>query len=228
MLIRPDEPFGMLDIANYTHEDYVSVFGGQTESVAAHYDPGILSINVLSSAKGLQFLNSDQVWVDIPSDKALGVIWAGEMAKIITKEKVKPGWHRVQCYAKFPQRMSIWIEACTQQQELEYSMKILEKITNENQNEVSLPSVKQQYEFLLDGPKKIPPLDQLVVKKGQSLGALLADASKRYGIPMTKSITYYCPFCLSNVHSLVEHAKESHSNKLTFDEGAMVDDTRRW
>jgi len=250
----PKENFAMLDIAYYTHEHHVSE--GKEESVAAHYDPGVLSINVFSSQKGLQFRTQSGAWVDIPTDKNVGVIWAGELATTISNGKVKQGWHRVKCIKETPIRMSVWIEACTSAQDLSTTMEILSKIkynanknandnTNNNNNNnsnnnnsnnninkkktgnVSLPSVqpekKKAKSFGLGYEAEGDPVDTLTVKDGESLAKVLSDASYKYGMPMTKSITYYCPFCLKAVHSLVQHAKESHMEKITYAPGANKD-----
>jgi len=122
------EGFGLLDIAYYTHEKFANQ-SAVSESVAPHFDPGILSINVLSSEQGLQFQDAAGNWVDLPfNGDFVGVIWAGELAKVISNGKIKPGVHRVRAFPGKLTRTSIWIEACTKLQDISTSMKILESI----------------------------------------------------------------------------------------------------
>jgi len=44
-------------------------------------------------------------------------------------------------------------------------------------------------------------------------------------MPMTKTIQYYCPFCLQTVRSLEKHAKEKHVDLVQYSPGAKVDTT---
>jgi len=221
--------FAMLDVAYYNHEDHLKKKGEIDKqgnevviSVAAHYDPGILSLNVLNSEKGLQFLDENKNWVDIPVSPSVGVLWAGALAEKITKGKVKPGWHRVFCHKAAPVRMSIWIEACTSQQDLSMSIPSLEKITIGKASEadsVKFPSIrKYNKEFQAD--EDIPKFETITVYPGQSLSVILSNASRLFGVPMTKSMPMdYCPFCLELSEDLVEHAKKVHKDKVVFAPG---------
>jgi len=198
------ESFGLLDIAYYTHEKFANQ-SAVSESVAPHFDPGILSINVLSSEQGLQFQDAAGNWVDVPIGNFVGVIWAGEMAKIISNEKIKPGVHRVQTFPGKLTRLSIWIEACTKLQDISTSMPILESIVVEK---------KKKFHF---GPNTdVPKLAEIEVHPGEKLSDVLWKASRQYGMPMTKSIRYYCPFCLETVGSLLKHAEEKHKTVIKY------------
>jgi len=220
-LLSP-ENFAMMDIAYYTHEHHVKQ-GDVVESVAAHYDPGILSFNVLSNQPGLQFQDHHQNWVDVPVSNNIGVIWAGEFAAKITEGRIKPGWHRVLCNRSNPVRMSIWIEACTKQQDLASSMQVLENITIKEEKPAQILSVRTGKVTKKKRKKSgsNDPVKSLTVRRGQTLSTALRQASRKYGVPMTKLITYYCPFCLENVHSLDKHAKENHLEAITFETGVM-------
>jgi hypothetical protein len=217
------ENFAMVDIAYYTHENHVKQ-GDVVQSVAPHYDPGILSLNVLSNQPGLQFKDKHQNWVDVPVSNNIGVIWAGELADKITDGRIKPGWHRVLCHRSNPVRMSIWIEACSKQQDLESSMSLLENITTKEEKSAQFQSISTEKpnrkRKSWDELKDIPPMQSLIVQPGQKLSSVLWDLSREYGIPMTKMVTYWCPFCLQNVPSLKSHAKEKHKEKISFAPGA--------
>jgi len=54
---------------------------------------------------------------------------------------------------------------------------------------------------------------------GEKLSDILRKASMKYGMPMTKSIRYYCPFCLEAVGSLVKHTEEKHKSMIKYVEG---------
>jgi len=241
--------FAMLDIAYYNHEDHMKRKGelmmmkegekmkeegemkkeGGDEvvvSVAAHYDPGILSLNVLNSQKGLQFLDDNQNWVDIPVSDSVGIIWAGDLAQKITDGRVKPGWHRVMCHKSAPLRTSIWIEACTSQQDLSMTLPGLEKITLAQA--IDTQSVK--FPFIMKykgwgGPDKdIPIFESITVYPGQSLATVLTNTARLFGIPVTKAISLdYCPFCLETHQYLVVHVRQKHKDKVVFAPGAKED-----
>jgi len=48
------------------------------------------------------------------------------------------------------------------------------------------------------------------VRKGESLSNALYRASQKFGMPMTKMITHYCPLCVHAVSSLEEHFAQMH------------------
>jgi len=212
--------FGMLDVAYYTNEKHK--VNSSKMSVAPHYDPGVLSLNVLSSTKGLQVRDVSGAWIDCPTGGAVGVIWAGELAQTITKGRVKPGWHQVTYDGSSP-RLSIWIEACTKQQDLESTFHEINKMVAKKDIVLQLPTVlsspntnNTQVTSLYIRKQTEPPLEKIVVNAGEKLSTVLSQASRKYGIPMTKMITYYCPLCLNSVASLTSHAKEKHSSQIEY------------
>ncbi|CAF3723137.1 unnamed protein product [Rotaria sp. Silwood1] len=93
--------------------------GQTTEEVncVPHYDPGLFSISILSTHKGLQLKNmTNNEWVDGPLEPNIGVIWLGKAASRITQNRLKPGIHRVIYPQKWKSRLTIWYEVCTTEQ----------------------------------------------------------------------------------------------------------------
>ena len=117
-----EEYFGMLDIVSYFNTKSVvhPISNGQTvEDVncVPHYDPGLLSISILSTHEGLQLKNmTTNEWIDGPRASNIGVIWLGEAASRITQNRLKSGIHRV-IYPQQPKcRLTVWYEVCTIEQ----------------------------------------------------------------------------------------------------------------
>ncbi|CAF4808217.1 unnamed protein product, partial [Rotaria sp. Silwood2] len=122
-------PLGMLDIVNYfnkkTGPKEQPKIGLNTDEVncVPHFDPGLFSLSILSTCEGLQLQDQLQdKWIDGPNNSeidqhSIGVIWLGEAASILTKNRFQPGIHRV----VYPQvmnksRLTIWQEICTKAQ----------------------------------------------------------------------------------------------------------------
>ncbi|CAF0864657.1 unnamed protein product [Rotaria sordida] len=122
-------PFGMLDIVNYFNKKPAPKkqpkVGLNTDEVncVPHFDPGLFSLSILSTCEGLQLHDQLQdKWIDGPNNSELdqhsiGVIWLGEAASILTKNRFKSGIHRV----VYPDvihksRLTIWQEICTKAQ----------------------------------------------------------------------------------------------------------------
>ncbi|CAF0981067.1 unnamed protein product [Didymodactylos carnosus] len=117
-----EEYFGMLDVVLYFNKQsgFQPPEIGQTTAevnCVPHYDPGLLSISVLSTHEGLQLKNliSNQ-WVNGPVQPNVGVIWLGEAASRATNNRLKPGIHRVVYPQESNQRLTIWYELCTIEQ----------------------------------------------------------------------------------------------------------------
>ncbi|CAF3573726.1 unnamed protein product [Rotaria socialis] len=120
---------GMLDIVNYfnkkagpQHQPKIGLNTNEVNCVP-HFDPGLFSLSILSTCEGLQLYDQLQdKWIDGPNNSeieqnAIGVIWLGEAASILTKNCFKCGIHRV----VYPQvmhksRLTIWQEICTKAQ----------------------------------------------------------------------------------------------------------------
>ncbi|CAF0789648.1 unnamed protein product [Adineta ricciae] len=128
-----DEQFGMLDIVSYFNKKNgfkAPENGESTEEVncVPHYDPGLLSISILSTHEGLQLKDMRRnEWIDGPMESSVGVIWLGEAAVRATENRLKAGIHRV----VYPQtagiRLTMWYEVCTIAQ--------LESLNYEEQND---------------------------------------------------------------------------------------------
>lgn len=66
--------FALLEAAYYDNTD-----ASKTENCAAHYDPGLFSLNVLSNEAGLEFQDCNGAWMAAPyGDYALGILWGRE------------------------------------------------------------------------------------------------------------------------------------------------------
>lgn len=117
-----DEHFGMLDIVSYFNEKSGVHAPDDASSVndvncVEHYDPGLLSISILSTLQGLQLKDRlTNQWIDGPLDANIGVIWLGEIASRITNNRLKPGIHRVIYPDVSKRRLTIWYEVCTTEQ----------------------------------------------------------------------------------------------------------------
>ncbi|UJR18903.1 hypothetical protein I4U23_022031 [Adineta vaga] len=93
-----------------------------------YYDPGLLSISILSTHEGLQLKKMiNDEWIDGPLESNIGVIWLGERASRITKNRLKAGIHRVIYPQESKRRLTIWYEICTTEQ----LKNISDKMTNE-------------------------------------------------------------------------------------------------
>ena len=117
---------GMLDVVHYFNERTGPAeqpqVGLNTDEVncVPHFDPGLLSLSILSTCDGLQL--KDQLtneWIDGPNNsqhdqRYIGVMWLGEAASILTQNRFKSGIHRV-VYPRIPHqsRLTIWQEICT-------------------------------------------------------------------------------------------------------------------
>ena len=117
-----DEHFGMLDIVCYFNNKngFQPPHEGQTTeevNCVPHYDPGLLSISILSTHEGLQLKNMiNDEWIDGPLESNIGVIWLGEVAPRITENRLKPGIHRVVYPQESKYRLTVWYEICTTEQ----------------------------------------------------------------------------------------------------------------
>ncbi|CAF1103603.1 unnamed protein product [Rotaria sp. Silwood1] len=117
-----DEHFGMLDIVSYFNQrsGFKPPYNGSTTeevNCVPHYDPGLLSISILSTHEGLQLKNmTNNEWVDGPLEPNIGAIWLGEAASRITQNRLKPGIHRVIYPQEQQRRLTVWYEVCTVEQ----------------------------------------------------------------------------------------------------------------
>lgn len=101
--------WGMFDIAKYSND------GSRVDlNCEEHYDPGLLSLSLRSTAPGLQLRNEFGKWIIPPPHKNIAILWTGHSA-VYLNPKIKPGIHRVINSEKT--RISIWHEICTSAQE---------------------------------------------------------------------------------------------------------------
>ena len=171
-----DEQFGMLDIVSYFNSKsglQPPEKGQTTEEVncVAHYDPGLLSISILSTHEGLQLKNlTNDEWIDGPLEPNIGVIWLGEAASRVTQNRLKPGIHRVIYPKKWKRRLTIWYEVCTIEQ--------LRGI-----------SVEKKDEVMLNGTvtfENIPGLAPITVLPGEKRLDFLKRVEGARGLSMSK------------------------------------------
>lgn len=183
-----DEHFGMLDIVNYFNvkSGFEPPKDGQTTdevNCVPHYDPGLLSISILSTHEGLQLKNlMNNEWIDGPLESNIGVIWLGEAASRITGNRLQSGIHRVVYPQVSKPRLTIWYELCTIQQ--------LKNTSAEKQNE------------LMQGGtvifENIPSLPPMAVSSGETKLDFLKRVEMSSGLSMSKT--------LSPTYKLQKHA----------------------
>ena len=171
-----DDHFGMLDIVSYFNEKngFEPPSNGQsTEEVncVPHYDPGLLSISILSTYEGLQLkdMTTDE-WIDGPLEPNIGVIWLGEAAARVSENRLKPGIHRVVYPREAKTRLTIWYEICTAEQ--------LQSISTENKNEM-----------MADGTvffKNLPNASVITVRSGENKLDFLRRVEMAHGLSMSK------------------------------------------
>ncbi|CAF4197606.1 unnamed protein product [Adineta steineri] len=147
--------------------------GQTTEEVncVPHYDPGLLSISILSTHEGLQLKDMmNNEWIDGPLQSNIGVIWLGEAASRLTQNRLKPGIHRVIYPQKRNYRLTMWYEICTIEQ--------LRSISVENNNEL-----------MADGNvtfENLPEAPPITVLPGERKLDFLKRVEGAYGLSMFK------------------------------------------
>ncbi|CAF1287449.1 unnamed protein product [Adineta steineri] len=170
------EYFGMLDIVSYFNNRNIfkPMRNGQTTeevNCVPHYDPGLLSISILSTHEGLQLKDMmNNEWIDGPLQSNIGVIWLGEAASRITQNRLKPGIHRVIYPQKRNYRLTMWYELCTIEQ--------LRSI-----------SVEKNNELMADGNvtfENLPEAAPITVLSGETKLDFLKRVEGAYGLSMFK------------------------------------------
>ncbi|CAF3323149.1 unnamed protein product [Rotaria sp. Silwood2] len=109
----------MLDIVSNFNEKHGFEQPSNGQSIeevncVSHYDPGLLSISILSKHEGLQLkdMNTNQ-WIDGPLESEIGVIWLGEAAARLTDNHLKPGIDRMIYPQGGKPRLTMCYEVCT-------------------------------------------------------------------------------------------------------------------
>ncbi|CAF0857680.1 unnamed protein product [Adineta ricciae] len=174
-----DEHFGMLDIVSYFNKKNgfkAPENGESTEEVncVPHYDPGLLSISILSTHEGLQLKDMRRnEWIDGPMESNVGVIWLGEAAVRATENRLKAGIHRV----VYPQtagiRLTMWYEVCTVEQ--------LKNLSSKKQNEVMAAG---NVVF-----RNLPGSKPIAVRNGETRLEFLRRVEMARGLSMSKSVS---------------------------------------
>jgi len=171
-----DDHFGMLDIVSYFNDKsgFQPPHNGQTTeevNCVPHYDPGLLSISVLSTHEGLQLKNlTNDEWIDGPLEPNIGVIWLGEAASRVTQNRLKPGIHRVIYPQESKCRLTVWYEVCTIQQ--------LRNISADKKDEI-MANGTVTFENL-------PGLTPITVLPGENKLAFLKRVDMAHGLSMSK------------------------------------------
>jgi len=169
-----EEHFGMLDIVLYFNDKNgfeAPINGENTDEVncVPHFDPGLLSLSILSTLEGLQLKDlTTNTWIDGPLESHLGVIWLGAAAARVTNNRLKPGIHRVIYPKKKQPRLTMWFEVCTIEQ--------LRNINEENADE-TMQSGDVTFDGLLNaspirvlpGEKKLDFLRRIEMARGLSM-----------------------------------------------------------
>jgi hypothetical protein len=171
-----DEHFGMLDIVSYFNNKsgFQPPHDGQTTeevNCVPHYDPGLLSVSILSTHEGLQLKNmTNNEWIDGPLEPNIGVIWLGEAASRVTQNRLKPGIHRV-IYPQEPKcRLTVWYELCTLEQ--------LKNISADKKDEIMANGVVTF--------ENLPGLAPITVLPGENKLTFLKRVEKAHGLSMSK------------------------------------------
>jgi len=108
--------FGMFDIAYYLND--MSITARPTDlNCAPHYDPGLISLSILSTSPGLELKDANGNWISAPIGHEVGVLWLGETA-FKANETMQPALHRVTYPQEFKPRLTMWYEVCTANQEV--------------------------------------------------------------------------------------------------------------
>jgi hypothetical protein len=172
-----DEHFGMLDIVSYFNNKsgFEPPHNGQTTeevNCVSHYDPGLLSISILSTHEGLQLKNmANDEWIDGPLEPNIGVIWLGEAASRVTQNRLKPGIHRVIYPQESKCRLTVWYEVCTIEQ--------LQNLSGDKKNELMAGGTVTF--------NNLPGLAPITVLPGEKKLDFLKRIEMGYGLSTSKS-----------------------------------------
>jgi len=183
--------WAMIDVAHYFNDQ--SKFDESPLppdlNCASHYDPGLITLSVLSTAPGLELFNpATDTWTPhTGDDESLAVLWCGQAASDASKGVIKPAIHRVIRKVGHP-RMSMWYEICTAEQEPKPSQKYDETIvqveTNGREGEKNNKKPKSNKKLSSTTNKK------KLVKSSESGEEIIKNnllkSEKRTGIPRTK------------------------------------------
>jgi len=146
--------WSMLDIAYYLN-DAIKFAESELiveENCAPHYDPGLLSLSVLSTHTGLELYNPlNEQWIPhTGEDKQLAVLWCGKAALEASNGLLRPAVHKVIRQLDKP-RMAIWYEICTAQQVPKVSRPLIKKLIQQH----SLNNIPKEHseDIIIKSPK---------------------------------------------------------------------------
>jgi hypothetical protein len=203
-LFDKEKKWSMFDVSKYYND-------GKRDNLNCeeHYDPGLLSIHLRSTAKGLQLKNEYNEWINPPNDKNIAIIWTGGIAKKINPN-INTGIHRVK-NTNSP-RIAMWYEICISSQEhkeLDSDIKINSAFNNEEKTGIpiskSLPQIKEKSSDIVLYSSDICSLENI---KKYSVKDKKYDSKSKY--IRTNSKPYYFDF-------------KDYTNKL-FDESSNIID----
>jgi len=176
--------WAMLDVAHYFNDQ--SKFDESPLppdiNCASHYDPGLISLSVLSTAPGLELFNpATETWTaHTGEDESLAILWCGQAASDASKGVLKPATHRVLRKVGQP-RVAMWYEICTAEQEPKPSQKDYDEMM------VQVKTNEGVTEKILTRPLLQPVARNKPNTKNKNNSNKKLRGEQRTGIPPTKS-----------------------------------------
>jgi len=190
--------WSMLDIAYYLNDEkkFEQSELIVDENCAPHYDPGLLSLSVLSTHIGLELYDPiTGQWVPhTGEDRRIAVLWCGKAALEASSGLLRPAVHRVTRQLDKP-RLAIWYEICTFDQVPEPARPMIKSLEEELKQEkkkvqitlkqTDLPETKKTHR---DAPYE-KRTRHLKKKRTRHLKSSQKKSSRegKTGIPITKS-----------------------------------------
>jgi hypothetical protein len=155
LLKSKDVQWSMLDVAYYFNNSQKFAESSLVvdENCAPHYDPGLLSLSILSTHIGLELFDPiSQKWIPhTGEEKQIGIIWCGKAAQDASNGLLRPAVHKVIRQLDKP-RMAIWYEICTANQVPEPARPLVESIVKSK----SQPQSQTPQPKLIPTPNPIP------------------------------------------------------------------------
>jgi len=176
----------MLDIAYYLN----TMLEGPTDvNCAPHYDPGLISLSILSTSPGLELQDDNGVWIKGPEKRDIGVVWLGEAAQRASSNHtpLKAAVHRVVYPTELNPRLTIWYEVCTSKQEVIPETTNYPNTNSNSFNFKQLESPAREEKFILTNATHD---NAPIVVSSKSKTEALQKIENLRGIPMTKSIIH--------------------------------------
>jgi len=186
--------WSMLDIAYYLNDEkkFAQSELVVDENCASHFDPGLLSLSILSTHIGLELYDPiTGQWVShTGEDRGMAVLWCGKAALDASSGILRPAVHRVTRQLDKP-RLAIWYEICTFDQVPEPSRPMIKALEEELKREkkkiqltlkdMARPETKKTHKDAPYEKRTRQPKTKRSQKKKSS-------RESKYGIPITKSV----------------------------------------